>query len=182
MGLGCGDIAKKTPQKRIIVSLLVISVGIEVEDIEMGKKNEFTLGPSDNALKIYNKLIEKINAIDEDFKLVHHRDYDNILFHPHKRVALQLHRYHGHLTLAIPGSNSRFPDCDLKGVDVQALSGYSIIQNRFWLNATRSCWPPKPSKTFVVQAKQLSNSKVWYQIDRLLKFAKENCERFDKKH
>lgn len=148
----------------------------------MGKKNEFTLGLSDNALKIYNKLIEIIYKIDADFKKVSHRDYKNIYFYQsRKRVALQLHSYRGHLTLAIPGSNRRFPDCDLKGVDVQALSGYSVIQNRFWLNATRSCWPPKPVKTFVVQSEQLHNSKVWCQIDALLKFAKDNCQQWDQK-
>jgi len=136
-----------------------------------------------DALKTYDKLIEKINAIDPNFKTIPNRDYDNILFHPHKSVALQFHKYHGHLALAIPGSNRRFPKCALKGVHVQALSGYCVTQNRFWLNATRKdCWPPKPAKTFIVQTKQRNNSKVWYQIDRLLIFAKENCERFYKKH
>ena len=148
----------------------------------MSKSNNFTFGLSDKALKIYKKLIERIYKIEADSKKVSHRDYENIYFYPHKRVALQLHKFIGNITLAIPASKRRFPGCDLRGVDIQALSGYSVFQNRFWLNATRSCWPPKPVKTFIVQVEQLHNSKVWDQIDTLLKFAKENCEQWDQKH
>ena len=141
-----------------------------------------TLSP--DVSKVYDKLIERIHTIDPHFKKVSHVDYENIYFFQFKnRVAFQLHRYRGQLTLAIPGSNRKFPDCGLSSVNIQELSGYSVVQNRFWLHATKkACWPLKPAKSFVVKVKYLSNSRLWEQIDCLLKFSRQNCQRFSKKY
>lgn len=147
----------------------------------MIKDDKFPLRPlndaHNDALKVYEKLKERIKCLDADFKGISRNHCENIYFCQHKkRVALQLHIYCGCLALAIPGSDKEFPKCDLSDLDVENLSGYKGA-NKFWLNATRKAyWPPKRAKCFIVPAGQLLNTKLWRQIDELLKFAKENCD------
>ncbi len=151
----------------------------------MGKNNEFPIGPLNDAfngaLKVYKKLIERIYVLDAGFKRISRNNYENIYFcQCKKRVTLQLHIHCGCLALVIPGSDKEFPECDLRDdVGVKEMSGYKGV-NKFWLDAKRkNYWPPKRAKTFIVQAEQIHNSKVWGQIDGLLKFAKDNCIQYD---
>lgn len=151
----------------------------------MIENNKFAIGLSGKQLKVYKDLKEMIRTIDpevkEDANRNHHRYYVSFRFSPgHKKVGLQLHRHNSNIALVIPGSYRRFPKCDTGTVDVQALSGCCVIQNRFWLNATKkNCWPPKPTKGFIILLEQLQNSDLCDQINKLLQFAKGNSDRWD---
>ena len=144
----------------------------------MIENNKFAIGLSDEQLKVYKELKEMVRTIDARVKEVADRDchyyYANFHFYPYKRVGLQLHK---NIALVIPGSYRRFPKCDIANVDVQDLSGY-YRSNKFWLNATKDCWPPKPAKGFIILLEQLQNSVLRDQINKLLQFAKENSERW----
>lgn len=146
----------------------------------MIENNKFAIGLSGKQLKVYKDLKKMIGTINREVKEVadhdHHFYYANFLFFPYKRVGFQLHR---NIALVIPGSYRRFPKCDIGNVDVQALSGYCVPQNRFWLNATKNCWPPKPAKGFIILLEQLQNSDLRFQINKLLLFAKGNSDRWD---
>ena len=146
----------------------------------MIENNKFAIGLSGKKLKVYKDLKKMIGTINQEVKEVadrdHHYYYANFRFSPYKRVGFQLHR---NIALVIPGSYRRFPKCDIGNVDVQALSGYCVHQNRFWLNATKNCWPPKPAKGFIILLEQLQNSDLRDQINKLLQFAKENSDRWE---
>ncbi len=146
----------------------------------MIENNKFAIGLSGKQLKVYKDLKEMIRTIDPEVRENANRYYASFLFSPgYKRVGLQLHRHNSNIALVIPGSYRRFPKCDIGNVDVQALSGYCVTQNRFWLNATKNCWPPKPAKGFIILLEQLQNSDLRDQINKLLQFAKENSDRWD---
>ena len=150
----------------------------------MIENDKFSVSLSGKTLKVYKKLKKMIGTIDAEVKEVadrkHHYYYANFLFSPQKKVGLQLHKHNGNIALVIPGSDRRFPKCDLRNVDIQALSGYCVIQNRFWLNATKqNCWPPKPARGFVVLLEQLQNFDLQGQVNKLLRFAKENSDRWN---
>lgn len=150
----------------------------------MSENSEFANGLSGKQLKIYKELKKKIDAIKPKVREVAdcdcHYYYANFYFSPYKRVGFQLHRHNSNIALVIPGSDRKFPRCDMGNVDVQALSGYCVTQNRFWLNATKkNCWPPKPAKGFIILLEQLQNSHLRDQINKLLQFAKGNSDRWD---
>ena len=147
----------------------------------MIENNKFAISLSGEALKVYKELVKMIGITDaevkEDASRKHHRYYASYLFPPHEKVGLQLHRHGGDMVLVIPGNDRRFPKCDLRNIGVQAVSGYCVIQDRFWLNATKqNCWPPKPARAFVVLPEQLQNFDLRFQINKLLLFAKENSD------
>jgi len=145
----------------------------------MIENNKFAIGLSGKQLKVYKDLKKMIGTINPEVKEVADRDchyyYANFYFPPYKRVGFQLHR---NIALVIPGSDREFPICDIGNVYVQDLSGY-YRSNKFWLNATKNCWPPKPAKGFIILLEQLQNSDLRDQINKLLQFAKENSDRWD---